>query len=453
MRQPFCSSCSALLFVCGFVVPLWVAAPLRASESELEDAPPPETVKDIEGRVEKQFRPPAEPELFTVAPGLLDDLPPFLRDATYRVRLRSRYLNRRRFDDGRTETWAGGGSLAFRSGWWREMVAAELEYFTSQKLKGDKDRDGAKHLEPGQHGFGVLGIANLKLRWKEWTVTGYRQYLQLPYLNANDSRMVPNTFEAVTARYETDNLDFIGGHTWRIKLRDSDEFESYPETQGVDKDRGISFLALKANPTPSTYAGLFGYYGRDLGTVVYTEGSYVRELTSELEGRFEAQATRISTAGDALLDPGADFTSWFAGVRAAAGWRGWVVRLAATHMDDDGGIQGRFGSNPSYLDRMQHSFTRAGEEAVGVGVNYNLGECGLPGWGVHADVTQGWGAKDDTGHLGDRLETGVTLDYRPKEGKLFGFWFRLRGSMLYDDEEDRTQNELRVELQYEFDLF
>jgi hypothetical protein len=441
-------------FVLLFVAFALAASPSFASESELQSEPPPDEVGEIEGRVERQFRVPVEPELFTVAPGLLDDLPPFLRDATYRVRLRSRYRNRRNFDDGRTETWAGGGSFAFRSGWWREMVRTELEYFTSQKLKGDKDRDGAQYLEPGQHGFGVLGIANLQLRWREWTLTGYRQYLDLPYLNGNDSRMVPNTFEAVTARYGTDTFDFIGGHTWRIKPRDSDEFESYPETQGVDKDRGISFLALKGNPTESTYAGLFGYYGRDLGTVVYTEGSYVRELTSELEARIETQATHLSTAGDAYLDRGADFTAWFAGVRVSASWQGWLIGLAATHMDDDGQIRGRFGSNPSYLDRMQHGFTRAGEEAVGLNVNYNLGRCGLPGWKVHADVTQGWGAKDELAvDLGDRLETGLTIDYRPEEGRLFGFWFRVRGSVLYDDEADRTQNEVRVELQYDFDLF
>jgi hypothetical protein len=434
---------------------LLLTTPAMAGESDLEESPPPETIEGIQGRVEKEFRKEVEPELFTVAPGLVDDLPPFFRDATYRIRLRSRYLNRRRFDDGRTETWAGGGSAAFRSGWWRETVAAEVEYFTSQKLKGDKDRDGALHLKPGQHGFGVLGIANLKLRYKDFSVTGYRQYLNLPYLNGNDSRMVPNTFEAVTARYESDNFDFIGGYTWRIKLRDSDDFESYPETQDVDKDRGFNFLAFKGNPTQNTYGGLFAYYGRDMGTLVYAEGSYTRELTSDLEARFEAQATHASTGGDALLSapPGDDFTTWFVGGRATASWKGWLASLAATHVDDDGPLRSRFGSNPSYLDRMQHSFSRAGETAIGLGLSYSLSQVGLPGWSVATDVTQGWDAEDELGSLGDRLESAVTIDYRPKEGRFYGFWFRLRGSVLYDDEADRTQNEFRAELQYEFDLF
>jgi hypothetical protein len=433
---------------------LLFGGPALASESELEEAPPPQSVEEIEGRVEKQFEEPPEADL-PPKPGPLDAMPPFLRDATYRTRLRTRYLNRRRFDDGRTETWAGGGSLLFRSGWWLETVGAELEYFTSQRLKGDEDRDGAKHLEPGQHGFGVLGVANLRLRWRNWLLTGYRQRLDLPYLNGNDSRMVPNTFEAVTARYESEagSFAFIGGHTWRIKPRDSDEFISFPEVAGEDEDRGISFLAFKLDPTPKTYLGLFGYYGEDMGTLLYAEGSWTRELPWDVLGRIDGQGTYVNTTGEQLVSGGENTDTWFAGLRLAASRGPWIAGLSYTHMDDGGPILGRFGSNPSYLDRMQHSFTRAGEEAVGVGVTYNFADHGLAGWALTGSATQGWDARDPTGNLGDRFEADLTLDYRPSEGPLNGLWFRVRGALLYDDDADRTQNEVRIELQYDFDLF
>jgi len=442
----------SLLATLGIAL-LLPATPLRAGESELEDTPPPTTVEEIQGRVAKQFEPPSLPEPRVLAPGLLDDLPPFLRDATYRVVLRSRYRNRRDFDASRIETWAGGGALLFQSGWWRETASVELGYFTAQKIKGEADRDGAEYLKPGQHGFGVLGLANLRLRHDAWSLTAYRQLLDLPYLNGNDSRMVPNTFEAVTGRYDGDDFDFIGGHTWRIKPRDSNDFESFPETQGADEDRGISFLAFQFEPTAATNGGVFAYYGRDLGTLVYTEGSWIRELTSSVGGRLEAQATHTSTAGDALLTGGDDFTTWFAGLRASASAGNWLLSLAATHTDDGGPIRSRFGSSPSYLDRMQGSFARANEDAIGLDLSYDLAGCDLPGWSVRADLTQGFGGEDDAGERSDRREAGITLDWRPPEGVLSGLWFRVRGSVLYDDEEDRTQNELRVELQYEFELF
>ena len=142
-----------------------------------------------------------------------------------------------------------------------------------------------------------------------------------------------------------------------------------------------------------------------------------------------------------------------AAVGASCAGGAWVGGIAFTHMDDGGPILGSFGSSPSYLDRMQHSFARAGEEAVGLGLTYNFTEHGLLGWSVTGSVTQGWDAKDPSGDLGDRFENDLTVDYRPEEGPLSGFWFRVRGSLLYDDEADRTQNELRIELQYDFDLF
>jgi hypothetical protein len=66
------------------------AAPLFASESELEEAPPAKSVEEIEGRVEREFRPPPGPEERALLPGLLDDLPALLRDAYGRRSQRGR---------------------------------------------------------------------------------------------------------------------------------------------------------------------------------------------------------------------------------------------------------------------------------------------------------------------------------------------------------------------------
>lgn len=124
---------------------LAVAAPrAHASESELEESPP-SAAEEIAGQLERPFE--HAPERTPLLPALRD-LPSFLRDASVSARLRSRYLNRRRFDDTRAETWAGGGAAHFLSGWLADTAAVELGYFTSQRLLGDPDRDGALYLEP-----------------------------------------------------------------------------------------------------------------------------------------------------------------------------------------------------------------------------------------------------------------------------------------------------------------
>ena len=45
----------------------------------------------------------------------------------------------------------------------------------------------------------VLGEANVALKFREdISAKFYRQSFNLPYINRNDSRIVPNTFEAYT---------------------------------------------------------------------------------------------------------------------------------------------------------------------------------------------------------------------------------------------------------------
>lgn len=433
---------------------LAVGAPrAHASESELEESPPPASAEEIAGQLERPFEPaPERTPLFPALRDALRDLPPFLRDATVSARLRSRYLNRRRFDDTRAETWAGGGSANFHSGWLADMAAVELRYFTSQRLLGDPDRDGALYLEPGQHGFGVLGVANLKLRRRAWSLVAYRQELDLPYVNGNDSRMVPNTFEAATLRYEGDHADWIASHIWRIKPRDSDEFVSFPELAGEKANRPLSLVGVNWTPTADTQVGAFGYYSRDVGVASYVEAGLRRELARGVTTRLESQASWGRNVSDALLAGGDRFTTWQLGLRGSASRGGLLAQLAATHTSDGGPIESRFGSRPSYLDRMQHGFSRAGEDALGLALVWTLDEPGASGLSLRGDVTQGWGGKEDSGVRSDRLESALTLDYKPLESPRRGLWLRLRGSVLYDDEAARTQNEVRLEIQYDLDL-
>ena len=62
---------------------------------------------------------------------LLKDRPPFLRDTELRLHLRSYVFNRRDNDDSRKAAWAGGGWLAYRSGWWKERLSLGATVYTS----------------------------------------------------------------------------------------------------------------------------------------------------------------------------------------------------------------------------------------------------------------------------------------------------------------------------------
>ncbi|MHC4410175.1 MAG: OprD family outer membrane porin, partial [Planctomycetota bacterium] len=211
-----------------------------AAERELDHEPPPSSANEIKTPMERVFeerrvrRPLAE-----WLREQLEDLPPFFSDTQFEARYRTYYLKQDRTDGSRSEALAMGGSLYYRSGWLAETLQLEVEGFTSQPIVTPRGRDGTLLLEEGQNGYSVLGIANAKLRYAGLVLTGFRQYLDLPYVNRQDNRMTPNTFESITLTRPEGQMRFSTGYSFRIKTRNSDTFESFTKALDLDEDRGL----------------------------------------------------------------------------------------------------------------------------------------------------------------------------------------------------------------------
>ncbi len=80
-------------------------------------------------------------------------------------------------------------------GWAWNRVALGGELFTSLPLYAPDSRPGTGLLKPIQDPIFVPGQAYFRLRHERQVVTLYRQRYDLPYINGNDGRMIPNTFE------------------------------------------------------------------------------------------------------------------------------------------------------------------------------------------------------------------------------------------------------------------
>lgn len=142
------------------------------------------------------------PLLRRVVPGLAEgmgQLPPFLRDTLLSLHLRTFYFNRLNTNDTQNEAWAFGGWLAYESGWLWDTFAIGAAGYTSQPLYAPDDTPGTLLLKPPQDSILVPGQLHAQLRYKEYALlTGYRQLVNEGYVNPNDSRMIPNTFEGAT---------------------------------------------------------------------------------------------------------------------------------------------------------------------------------------------------------------------------------------------------------------
>lgn len=72
----------------------------------------------------------------------------------------------------------------------------------------------------------------------------FRQTYDNPYINKNDGRMVPNTFEGYTFRgmvgdeKSTGSLIYVAGYVSKIKERNQDRFVWMSEDAGADVKRG-----------------------------------------------------------------------------------------------------------------------------------------------------------------------------------------------------------------------
>jgi len=427
-----------------------LALPVRAAERELEESTAPDSASAIASPIEQVF--PEEQERKFLFPGLrrrLDSLPPFLRDSKVDVRFRTFYLFKDRTVDQISEAWAIGGSLAYQSGWLADSFAVEVEGFTSQPLVAPDDRGATGILLPDQGGYTVLGIANGKLRYKGAVLTGYRQYLDLPYANRNDSRMTPNTFEGVTLAKPEGEFVFSTGYAWKIKLRDSETFESFTGALGFEEDRGAAHLGAAWYPREDFSLGAVGAVVPDLTAGTYGELKLTHSLPYGLDGRLDAQFTVQREIGKDLLGDLLDDT-FNIGLRASASRGGIVGRVAFSITGSGGGINALFGSNPSYLDLMQRTFNRADEKALLLSLSYDFARIGVKNLSSILNFAAAFGGKDLGERLGNAREIDLTLDYKVEEGPLKNFWLRVRGSWLDEESADMKGTDVRVILRYDF---
>ena len=66
-------------------------------------------------------------------------------------------FTRDNFDGSKSQAWAAGGWVAFRSGLIGDMFGVHAAYYTSQPLFAPDDESGTKLLNPEQKPLGMLG--------------------------------------------------------------------------------------------------------------------------------------------------------------------------------------------------------------------------------------------------------------------------------------------------------
>jgi len=381
----------------------------------------------------------------------LEKQPAWLRDLSIDFNLRGYYFKGVNRDKSINETLTLGGELAIVTGRIADIARVGLSYYGSYGLYAPEDRGGTGLLGTDQENLGVLGQAYLKLgNPGKFESSLYRQTLELPYLNKNDSRMIPNTHEAYLAGRHSAARNFIVGHVTKIKTRTAENFVPMSVVAGApESNKGVTVAGIKRDFGEGTNIGAFNIYGWDTFNTAYVEGGWVGSLARWVGIKFSTQFTDQRSVGEAMTG---DFTTNSFGLSIAGDYHGRLLALAYTQTNERGTIRNPWGGSPLYNSMMLEDFDRAGEQSLRLSFSWS-GKESLKAWSGFASVVTGWDAVGTiTGaKLSDVNEYDVTLDYKPLWGKARGLWLRVRGAYA-DFEDDTDRWNVRLILNHAFNF-
>ena len=365
------------------------------------------------------------------------------------VHLRTYYFGSESVTGTQSEAWALGGWAGLRSPWWGDLFQVGLVGYTSLKLYGPDDKDGTRLLAPGQEPITVLGEAFAAVRLFDQTLTGYRQLINRPYINPQDSRMVPNTFEAYTLTGSARDVSYTGGYITKIKVRNSESFAPMSTAAGSTGDhKGVAYAGATWAFAKNGYVRLDEQYGVDVFNTFYVDGRYPIAIDDKTSLALGAQYTAQKSVGDARIG---SFSTWGLGLQAALAHGPFGAQLYYTQTGTGFDTQNPFGDHASYLNLMQVAFNTAGEKAWAIGGNVNFASLGVPGLtaaAVYASSTDRINAGTGAA-LADRAELDVRADYAFSKGTVLeGLVATLRSSWLRQDGSPQTAPQLRAYLNY-----
>jgi hypothetical protein len=388
------------------------------------------------------------------------ETPAFFRDTLVQVVARTYDLTRDNSDGSKTQGWAAGGWLAYRSGLIGDIFGIQAAFYTSQPLFAPSDETGSKLLTPNQGALNVFGQAYARAQLYDQEFRGGRQLVDTPLINPQDNRMVPNTFEGITLDTLPDkdrDYDYAVGYLTTVKQRDSNTFVSMSDAiaGGNVADRGAAFGMLRYRPFEGLSTILMNYYLPDFVNTGFAQAEYTFQRAKDRpDWILGANIIDQQTVGQNLLT-GGTFHTFQASAKVQAEYAGFTAFIAGSATGDASKIYSPFGSKPNYTNMQQVSFDNAGEKALGGSLAYDFGyafaEYGLSGLSLGLWDTQGWSARNPaTGaRISDRNELNAWLQYRPTSGPLQGFRFKTQYSGIWQTGNTRNpQSELRVVLDY-----
>ena len=357
--------------------------------------------------------------------------------------------------DSIKESLALGGWLKYETPWIEDHFGLGAALYGTAPLTGEfnqEDQGGTGLLTSDNEGFAVVGEAYFKARVAQTEARIWRQRIDTPFINANDSRMLPQTFEAYGLKSgDIDNLDLSLFFVDREKGRDTDLFKPMSYMAGLrGVDRGVIMTGADWKPFDYLPVRFWNYYAPDLDNTFFTQFKYTFGDSESVQYSILFQGVDQRSVQDQLNGV---YSTGEAGLMGTVKYSGFTFDLGGTIVDSSQGIRNSWGTYPFFNNMMNYNFARAGEKSILLGLGYDFAEIGWDGY--RADIKAALGDTPDTGaHASfDRSEYDLNL-YYDFDGDLKGMSLLSRFSYQDADESmgGRDGYQVRLRLQYNFQL-
>jgi outer membrane porin, OprD family len=386
-----------------------------------------------------------------------------LKDTKFEFNLRSFYFDRSDFNGAEKQAWAIGGWLGVKTGYFLDHIAFGATVYTSNPIYAPDDRDGTTLLAPGQNEYTILGEFYTELRIVEdvGITVGAKGY-DTPFINRNDTRMTPNTFEAIvlqgrtklgtsssddastptdggiglskdgkevavptpTPAQDVASIKYGLGYFYAIKERNDSEFVSMAQDAGADVQHGV-WSAGALYEKGKFNIGAIEYYCKDVINIAYAQTGFELPLATDWRLRFAGQYVDQGSVGDNLLD-GHSFSGHQFGVKVELPIKKALFTAAFTQAWGNANLRNPWSGYPGYTSVQVQDFNRAGEGAFLLRAGYDFP------WvdGLSAYALAVFGTDPDQAGQFRQNEFDFNLQWGPKKGVLEGLSLRLRYAVV-----------------------
>jgi hypothetical protein len=282
-----------------------------------------------------------------------------------------------------------------------------------------------------------------------------------PFINRNDTRMTPNTFEAIVlqgrtklggssddASTPTDGgiglskdgkevavpaptpapdvaaIKYGLGYFYQIKERNDSEFVSMAQDAGADVQHGV-WSAGALYEKGKFNIGAIEYYCKDVINIAYAQTGFELPLATDWRLRFAGQYVDQGSVGDNLLD-GHSFSGHQFGVKVELPIKKALFTAAFTQAWGNANLRNPWSGYPGYTSVQVQDFNRAGEGAFLLRAGYDFP------WvdGLSAYALAVFGTDPDQAGQFRQNEFDFNLQWGPKKGVLEGLSLRLRYAVV-----------------------